>query len=770
MPNKKSPLQEVQREGDTLKRDVDKFVDECQKFIDDTTVANSDKKLKTLQKRCQEYDNKITSLSQKASKLDRVNEPSSTSKFEEKKQQEIKRLETLKVQLDRISSKLEPDEIEEEYLREMSQELDDNSPKHEGKQNRKQSKSLGEDVGSDLSDDDEIENDQDEEEEDEEEDDDEEGESDTQETKESKEDEAERKEDSKTPTTKQSGEGRFSRLSIFRRSSKKKEVPPAVDEQGGGTDSKKNKKEKEKTEKEKKEPEKKKEKQDKKLKEEGKTTKKAKSSGKEKKNSPKPNDSVEVDDASKEEESVEKEKPEKETKTGWRLFGKQDRKMKQENTGSTSKKKEEKKNGKGKKVEEEKSSKRKATDIQGKKTDVKKGKIAEVDEDEDEYEDEEDEYEDEEDYDELDEEEVTEDEEEYEEESNGLGLQLMDLFEAVCDYNAEQDGDLSFKVGDILTIINTREDGWWTAEDEEGNKGLVPSTYLKMKKEPEDYRNIQSPEDAPETELSRSGKVLWKGLRKAVRETSATDVLSAMGAIPSGFRPSTTAKLLKEDQYSLQYCLTPKLSKSNLSFKDLFWDPAANEIRARNMKMQKVVVLTGVRNIPKVGVGVEVKSRHVRLCLFNGEKVLSNIHTVQATWTEVDDKSWRFSPKVTGVLPSILDGDCFLRTNSTDENLGLLIELCLYYVRTKTGEKGEFSCGWVNLPLFDPTTGAPILNKNYELDVKGGTPYEQDVEVDPSISRKASTSKFRSMLSVNKQPRLSLKLLGPTKEQKTSME
>ena len=29
-------------------------------------------------------------------------------------------------------------------------------------------------------------------------------------------------------------------------------------------------------------------------------------------------------------------------------------------------------------------------------------------------------------------------------------------------------------------------------------------------------------------------------------QTSVTDVLTAMGAIPSGFRPSTTAKLLRE--------------------------------------------------------------------------------------------------------------------------------------------------------------------------------------------------------------------------------
>ncbi|XP_071962380.1 nephrocystin-1-like isoform X2 [Antedon mediterranea] len=585
--SKKSPLQQVQHEGDVLKRDVDKLVKECQQFIDDTTESNSkDKKLKTLIKKCQDYEKKINSLLKKAQKLDRVNEPSSTSKFEENKQQEIKRLETFKVQLERISSKLEPDEIEEEYLRKMKQE---NAPTNTKEKDDKSSKRKGADVQIKTSD------------------------------------------------------------------IKKGKIDEEVDEDSYDEDEEDD---------EEYEDEYEEEASDEELTEEG--------------------DEEEYEEESEEEE-LEEGDEEEESEFEEELGGKPD----------------------------------------------------EIEEDDDE---------------------------------TTFEREEMDLFEAVCDYRAEQEGDLSFKVGDVLTIIKTREDGWWTAEDEEGNRGLVPSTYLKLKKDPGDHRDIQSPEDEQEPQLSRSGKVLWRGLKKAVRETSATDVLSAMGAIPSGFRPSTTAKLLREDEYTLQYCLTPKLSKSNLFFKDLFWDPATNEIRARNVKMQKIVVLTMIRNIPTVGVGLEVKSRHVRICLFDGEKVLSNIHTIQATWTEVDEKSWRFSPKVTGVLPSILDGECFIRTNKTDENLGLLIEVCLSYVRTKTGEKGEFSCGWVNLPLFEPTTGAPILNKAYELDVKGGTPYEQDVDVDPSISRKASTSKLRSMLSANKQPRLSLKLVTPTKEQKTFMD
>ena len=38
-----------------------------------------------------------------------------------------------------------------------------------------------------------------------------------------------------------------------------------------------------------------------------------------------------------------------------------------------------------------------------------------------------------------------------------------------------------------------------------------------------------------------------------------------------------------------------------------------------------------------------------------------------------------------------------------------ILHNCAYF--QKTGEKGEFSCGWVHVPLYDEATGAPILNK-----------------------------------------------------------
>ena len=52
----------------------------------------------------------------------------------------------------------------------------------------------------------------------------------------------------------------------------------------------------------------------------------------------------------------------------------------------------------------------------------------------------------------------------------------------------------------------------------------------------------------------RRGRDLWAKLRQTVKQSSLADVLSALGAVPSGFRDSTLAKLLNSSRkYSVHY-------------------------------------------------------------------------------------------------------------------------------------------------------------------------------------------------------------------------
>ncbi|XP_048863353.1 nephrocystin-1 isoform X1 [Brienomyrus brachyistius] len=347
-------------------------------------------------------------------------------------------------------------------------------------------------------------------------------------------------------------------------------------------------------------------------------------------------------------------------------------------------------------------------------------------------------------------------------------------------FKGEQDGDLTVQKGEILHILSRNPDGWWLARNAEGKKGLVPKTFLKVHQEEEEEEE-EDKEDSDTGEESdevmdeesatnpRSCQSNWDTVRKAITEISATDVLAAMGAIPAGFRPSTLSKLLAEGStYRSSYFIQPELSQSQLVFKDLFWNPDTGSVRPRISKISLMLTLWSCRMIPRPGVGVQVLSRHVRFCVFDGIKVLSNIHTVRANAGQKNQKTWTFSPRTTGILPSLLDGDCFIRSDCLSSEVGILFELGVSYIRNSTGERGDLSCGWAFLGLFD-VSGVPIPHRTYELTVHGGTPYEKDVDVDPSINRRAMGSMLHQMLISRKQPKLIVKLRSPSTSTRASM-
>uniref|UniRef100_A0A8D2BQB4 Nephrocystin-1 n=1 Tax=Sus scrofa TaxID=9823 RepID=A0A8D2BQB4_PIG len=365
------------------------------------------------------------------------------------------------------------------------------------------------------------------------------------------------------------------------------------------------------------------------------------------------------------------------------------------------------------------------------------------------------------------EEEETEEEEEKKQENEPHQEAPSGRYIAVGDFTAQQVGDLTFKKGEILLIIEKNPDGWWLAKNAQGNKGLTPRTYLEpYNEEGEESSEEGSDEDtevgnetAEGAEVKQRADSHWSAVRKAISEQINTvDVLTTMGAIPAGFRPSTLFQLLEEgNQFRASYFLQPELSPSQLAFKDLLWDAKTGAIRSRPSRVSLILTLWSCKMIPLPGASIQVLSRHVRLCVFDGSKVLSNIHTVRATWQPKKPKTWTFSPQVTGILPCLLDGDCFIRSNSSSPDLGILFELGISYIRNSTGERGELSCGWVFLKLFD-ASGIPVPAKTYELFLNGGTPYEKGVEVDPSVSRRAHGSVFHQMMTMRRQPQLLVKL------------
>uniref|UniRef100_U3ITU2 Nephrocystin 1 n=1 Tax=Anas platyrhynchos platyrhynchos TaxID=8840 RepID=U3ITU2_ANAPP len=320
---------------------------------------------------------------------------------------------------------------------------------------------------------------------------------------------------------------------------------------------------------------------------------------------------------------------------------------------------------------------------------------------------------------------------------------------AVGNFNAQQEGDLTFKKGEVLLIHDKKADGWWLAENSKGERGLVPKTYLAVSVHNEDEESQEESDEHIEV-VDETCKI--------VHPNDTVEVLATMGAVPAGFRLSTLFQLLEEgNQFRASYFLQPELTPSQLAFKDLVWDSEKNTIQPRPTRVSLIVTLCSCKMIPLPAGSIQVLSRHVRLCLFDGNRVLSNIHTVRATWQPKNPQMWTFSPRVTGILPSLLDGDCFVRSNSPSSDIGLLFELGITYIRNSTGERGELSCGWAFQKLFT-SDGMPVPSKMYELPLNGGTPYERGVEVDPSISRRAGSGVLQQLITLKKQPVLLVKL------------
>lgn len=367
-----------------------------------------------------------------------------------------------------------------------------------------------------------------------------------------------------------------------------------------------------------------------------------------------------------------------------------------------------------------------------------------------------------------------EDEDDESEEDTTSNVVMVRKVQALSDFTGEQDGDLSFKKGEILTVIKTSEDGWWEAENAAGKLGVVPKTLLKIIEEneetsPEKHRVEKSAEIENVAESAskvsefstrkRSGLDLWKSLaRGSTQQASATDVLKAMGAMPSGFRSTTLGKLAKEEAWQTSSWAMPKLSQSNVAFRDITWDPINRQLRPRTAKTNRVLQVSSARMIPSIGSGVEVLSRHVRIVIWENSKKqpLSNVHSVRATATEKDPATWNFNPKC---ATSVYDSEILARINSNDDSQVILFELNILFRRTSTGEKGEVACGWCAIKLFEEN-GAPVPNKTYEIQLNGGTPFDTGVDLDPSVSLRASSNRFQQVVRTNRQPRLTVKLVS----------
>jgi hypothetical protein len=143
-----------------------------------------------------------------------------------------------------------------------------------------------------------------------------------------------------------------------------------------------------------------------------------------------------------------------------------------------------------------------------------------------------------------------------------------------------------------------------------------------------------------------------------------------------------------------------------------------------------------------------VLSRTIRICLFDGVSILSNIHEIRASVNLKDEKTWLFENDFADNVSTMDYSELFVRANYSNEKskLGILFELSMYCREPSTNEETELACGWAHIPFTDPDTGTQIVNKSYDLILSGGSIYEKNIALDPSLARRRNSGPLNEMI------------------------
>ena len=129
--------------------------------------------------------------------------------------------------------------------------------------------------------------------------------------------------------------------------------------------------------------------------------------------------------------------------------------------------------------------------------------------------------------------------------------------------------------------------------------------------------------------------------------------------------------------------------------------------------------------------------RCIRVCLYDGFEIVSNIHTIRAfVWNKVTAKEltedWFFAKSD---LNSLTDeqAQLLIRSNRSESGqpLRLLIELSQFCESTVTQERSEIGCGWCMTLLDDDKPPLISDTKAFNVVLNGGHTDETNVLLDP---------------------------------------
>ncbi|TMS33892.1 hypothetical protein L596_001580 [Steinernema carpocapsae] len=208
-------------------------------------------------------------------------------------------------------------------------------------------------------------------------------------------------------------------------------------------------------------------------------------------------------------------------------------------------------------------------------------------------------------------------------------------FVALVHRKAVNKGDLTVQKGDVLKIHSIREDGWWMAETAKGERGMVPKNIL---------RHCATSEEKPKKQQLM--KPESQKPKKTVRVKS----------------PPKRRKIDPDFHNTLECHMSLRLSESNWSFHDLFWNSRLKTIQKRHVFTCKMF---RIEKLMKYHVAGQPLGHYIRMCLFDksantGRQVVSNYHYVCPQF--VQNGIWTFAKKKIPFRPQFKP-EFFVRSN-----------------------------------------------------------------------------------------------------------
>ncbi|KAM3718228.1 Nephrocystin-1-like protein [Dirofilaria immitis] len=323
-------------------------------------------------------------------------------------------------------------------------------------------------------------------------------------------------------------------------------------------------------------------------------------------------------------------------------------------------------------------------------------------------------------------------------------------FIALANFEGQEEKDLTLKKNELIRIIARREDGWWLAENQNGKRGYVPKTFLKIYKESIESKEIRKQFDKPSPmprqtavtktkqmsnlriikndDITEESKISDENEQQNETNVAIVKEITTPAEISNIVHESSTQSITVPDIFeSSNSCtnhltyecyLAPRLSKSNYAFHDIYWNYEDDRLRKRRVRVSKMIKIIRLDKIQLNS--IDVHCRLVRAYLFDRKttdeeyQIVSNVYTIKAQQRIREPRVWIFSTtndiqKISLNYPSFI-----LRSNYDQKNVTLCLEAAIVFTDHE-GEMSEQSLGCVMIPIINESGHCCMQNKNYTV-------------------------------------------------------